>query len=384
MTRQRAAAACVTGLWVYGAAVGCASKRHAAAAPAPIAGREEHAASPLHLDGVVVRAETDPLTGLESYDALTLIHLAVEAEGHESWGLAAALYERLLNELPESSLVPGARFGLGRAYERLGQLALAIVSYRALVAMPLPEGGDERATWLDGHYRLGACLDEQGAAWDAVAVFDRLLSLTWLSSFDRIEALVGRGRALQRALAPDAAETAYAQAVRLYESARVDEQVAEQTLAGEAALAWGTIAATRYDAVVLAYPIEVLRERLEQKCALLLSAQQRLLRAVRYGDGATVVAAGFRIGSLYEALFDGITSLAAPPELTSEQTSVYQDEVRSRVGVLVQKAIMVYERTLLAGRTAPGAEPWVQRIEHALVRLKAVYLKQGGGAEVGT
>ena len=62
----------------------------------------------LRLDGVVVRTAPDPLTGLESYDAPTLMHLAGEALRNERPELALLLYERLLLELPESPLALSA------------------------------------------------------------------------------------------------------------------------------------------------------------------------------------------------------------------------------------------------------------------------------------
>ncbi len=340
---------------------------------------EPSAAHALRLDGVVVRTAPDPLTGLESYDAQTLMHLAGEALRNERLEVAAALYERLTAELPESAFALAASFGLGRVRERQGRLAPAIAAYRSIVELGAPAEVEARTTWLDAHYRLAACQDDLGAPWEAVATFDRVLALSWITSFDQLEALVGRGRALLSAQANDAAEIAFGQAVRVYEQGRADEQLAERTLAGEAALAWGGIAAERYLAVELAFPVAVLRTQLEQKCELLLAAQQRLLRAVRYGDGSTVAAAGFRIGSLYESLHETITELEIPAELNSEQQEIYREEVRQRVAVLVQKAIMVYERTLLVGRNAPGAEPWITRIEQALERLKHIYLEDDVG-----
>jgi hypothetical protein len=140
------------------------------------------------------------------------------------------------------------------------------------------------------------------------------------------------------------------------------------------ALEWAEIAGRRFDEVKLAFPVAALREALASKCELLLSAQHRYLRAIRLGDGRTAAVAGFRIGWLYESLYDALTGLEAPPELTNEQRAVYDEEVRARVGVLVGKAIRVYEKTLLVGRASAGAGPWVEKLETALDRLRALYL----------
>jgi hypothetical protein len=126
--------------------------------------------------------------------------------------------------------------------------------------------------------------------------------------------------------------------------------------------------------VQLAFPQPVLRERLQEKCELLLSAQSRYLRAMFYGDAHTVAAAGLRIGELYEALYDHIVALEAPADLTAEQKAVYDEEVRARITVLLKKALMAYERSLVIGKRAPTAATWIVRLEAAIARLQNAYL----------
>ncbi|MND05124.1 hypothetical protein D3C83_257240 [compost metagenome] len=42
--------------------------------------------------------------------------------------------------------------------------------------------------------------------------------------------------------------------------------------------------------------------------------------------------------------------------------------------VLVRKAIMIYEKTLVVGLSATTAEAWIVGIEKALERLRSIYL----------
>ncbi|MEM6730483.1 MAG: hypothetical protein AAF658_02950, partial [Myxococcota bacterium] len=148
----------------------------------------------------------------------------------------------------------------------------------------------------------------------------------------------------------------------------------DRGLAAEAAFRMGDISRERFASVVLAYPISTLTERLESKCQELLTAQNRYLQAIRYGDNHTVAAAGFRIGSLYEDLYQQMMNLEVPEDLDPEQAEVYLEEVHAKIGVLVEKAIKIYEKSLIAGRRIDTASDWVERTETALARLRAIYL----------
>jgi tetratricopeptide (TPR) repeat protein len=332
----------------------------------------------LPLDGAVVRAEIDPLTGLAHYDASQLCHLAADAERQGRLDDAIALYDRFVKEFAHSTSSSAARFNLGLLYEKAQRWADAVAAYTPLADSEAPASADDegRRTWLDAHFRLAVCLGKQGAWWDATGVFDEVLTFEWLTDFDRLEAMVGRGIAILHAGEPESADIAFGAALRFQQEAAARGPFADNGLAAEAAFHMGEIALEKYDKTRLEFPIDTLRERLEQKCGFLLSAQHRFLRAIRLGDTHTVAAAGFKIGWLYENLYDVIVGLETPADLDAEQAEVYKDEVRQRVGVLVKKAIMVYERTLAVGKSASTAQAWVSRIEQALARLRTIYLDQ--------
>jgi tetratricopeptide (TPR) repeat protein len=351
----------------------CAHPRAGAAPSAPAPSEAAGRGAPLALEGAVVRGTTDPLTGLTTYDPALLFHLAAEAQRNDRLPEAVALYERLLAEFPSSALVPAARFNLGLVHERLGRFDSAAAVYRAAIDAGEPADVDGRKAWLDAHFRLAVCHARLGDAWRAVAVFDALLERVDLDDFDRLQALAGRGLALRQAGDLDSAESALSRALRFAEEAATRGLGDDAGVAGEAALAWAQLAADRFTAVTLAFPIEELRTRLQRKCELLLTAQHRYLRAIRLGNVETATTAGLGLGALYEALYDAIVGLEAPAELTDEEREVYRDEVRGRVGVLVKKAILIYEKSLLVGRTSESAAEPVRRLEAALDRLRALY-----------
>lgn len=330
----------------------------------------------LHMDGAVIAAQPDPLIGLDVYDPALVFHLAGEAERNDRPLEAERIYGKLVDEFPESEYAQPARFNLGLLLERRRAYADALPQYEAIVQKPEPEDAQALRTWIDAHYRLGACAGQVGRWWDTVVIFERILKFDDLDDLDRMEALLGRAIGLQESGLADDAEVAYAKALRFYREVTAHRRFDDRGFAAEAAFRMGDIAKTRYDTVVLEFPQELMRTRLEQKCELLLSAQNRYLQSVRYGDAHTVAVAGLRIGGLYESLHVMIVGLSAPTELTLEQLAIYHEEVRDRVHILLTKALRIYEKTLRIGRTSASAGEWVAKLEASVARLRALYLSE--------
>jgi tetratricopeptide (TPR) repeat protein len=333
------------------------------------------------MDGAVVLAKPDPLTQLETYGPDELFHVAREMETAGRWDAVKTVYGRLISEFPDSGWVAPARFNLGLAYEQTEEWGPAAEQYYALASTEAPEDQEARRTFVDAHYRLAVCAGKLGDWWRAVAVFDRLLELDWLGDDDELEAYVGKGIAIDEAGDAAGAEIAFSSALRFYREAERRGPLTRGALVAEAAFRMGQIAQHRYEEVKLEFPLETLTARLETKCEELLSAQSRYLQAIRYGDAHTVAAAGFRIGSLYETLYDTMVALEAPADLTPEQIEIYNEEVRRRVSVLLEKSIRIYEKALLAGRRAPTAQDWVARLEAAVARVRTLYLATPALAE---
>ena len=95
---------------------------------------------------------------------------------------------------------------------------------------------------------------------------------------------------------------------------------------------------------------EKLGTDLEAKAALLLSAQGHYLRAIRIGNPDWAVAAGYRIGELYDEMHVQMTRPRPRPASTPSTRPAYRDELRRKVRVLVTKAIAIYESTLATAR----------------------------------
>lgn len=119
---------------------------------------------------------------------------------------------------------------------------------------------------------------------------------------------------------------------------------------------------------------KALASALEQKAQFLLSAQSHYLRSIRRGDGEWATAAGYRIGEMYEELYDQMVSAPLPRGLTEDQRALYQEALRDKVKNLVSKAIRAYDETLdLAQRTGATSD-YVQKTARALDRMRKLLL----------
>ncbi|MEO0592068.1 MAG: hypothetical protein AAFZ38_00690 [Myxococcota bacterium] len=329
---------------------------------------------PVKLSGTVIRATPDPTLELESYDAPSLFHLAGESDRRGDADRALELYRRMREEFPTDPLVIAARFNAGLIHENHERYELALREYDAILAREAPGSEPDRQTWLDAHFRVAACHIKREAWWRAVAVFETVGELDDLPDRDRLEALVGKGIALESAGDREAAMLSFSHALGFFRLVSRRRRFDDRGFAAEAAFRSGEIAHTYFDEVQLRYPLHVLKQSLDEKCRLLLLAQNHYLQAIRYGDTHSVAVAGHRIGNLYEDLYESMIALEVPADVDASQVDVYREEVRNRVAVLVEKAIRVYEKALLAGRRTASAASWVEQTEAALARLRAIYL----------
>lgn len=332
----------------------------------------------IRLGGTVIRQFEDKLVGSDVYNAEYLFHLAGEAEREDDFSRALALYRRLIEEFQAGIYYAPALFNSGLLLEGEKKYDEAAESYSTLVKLTRPSDEKAERTWLLAHFRLAVCFGELGQWWKAVGIFDFVLELEDLSQFNQFEAMVGRGISIHEAEDTEGAEIALSGAFRFFRKMPAARQRRGMDLVSEATFRLGEIARSRFSQIALAYPIEVLRERLEDKCVELLSAQGRYLRAMRYGSPPMVAAAGYQVGSLYETLYDEIMTLETPEGLDEVQAQIYWEEVRSRVNILVKKAIRIYEKALLVGKRG-SSEKWMSRLERSLNRLKTIYLETSSG-----
>lgn len=230
-----------------------------------------------------------------------------------------------------------------------------------------PDAEEARFLEAEALYRLG----RHG---EARALLDGLASRSDLDPARRARARCERGVVELEDGDASAAERSLTDAVAEQDALAARERVDPADLA-KARYWLGEVRRARFLEVRLAPEAgdeAALADALERKAQLLLAAQDAYLRAIRAGDPTFAVAAGGRVGDLYEAFHAQLTSAPLPPGLGPEEERAYREELRARLRVLLQKAVVAYEETLAAARRAGVDGDVVDGTASSLERLRGL------------
>lgn len=325
--------------------------------------------------GVVFPADEPLLTALDrelaprSAEELFAIGTAAYAKG--TYPRAAAAFARLADRFPDSPRAREAQLSAGLAYEQLSEWRLALERFRALSGAEGPEVTEARFRLAECHYHLGE-------REDARAVLDGIAGERALPAADRVRALAQRGVLELELDQPDRAEQTLSEAVAAYRAARDRERIPPY-YAAQAQYHLGETYRGWFHAVALDPSAGDARldHDLEKKSQLLLTAQDHYLHTIDLGEDRWAVAAGCRVGELYDELRRELLDAPPPPGLDEAQAATYRAELRGKVRVLAEKAMNAYEQTLAhASRAGVSDLPQLEDARAALARLRAALAEE--------
>jgi tetratricopeptide (TPR) repeat protein len=280
---------------------------------------------------------------------------------------AANAFGRLADLFPRSRREATALFNAGLAWHKQEKYRLALERYTTLLRKYEGPDADEAA------FKAAECRYHLEELPEARALLDALAKRTDLAPADHVRALAQRGIVELEAGLTTEAEQSLRLAVSAWRQASEQERL-DDYYPAQAQFYLGEVYRQHFLALALD-PSKVdearLARDLEDKAGLLLSAQGHYLRAIRIGNPDWAVAAGFRIGELYDAFHAAMTEAPLPPGLDEEETEAYRAELKKKVRVLVTKAIAIYEQTLaVAGRTRIENNRFVAQTQASLERMK--------------
>lgn len=301
---------------------------------------------------------------IESYDASQLF---VRAYGLSEGGecpTAVELYDRLVAEFPSSRYVSASLYNAGLCLQNSEDLAGAVERYGRLLDL-VPDSPDAKHAQLQMSTALVSL-----ERWDeALTAADLLLDRTDLSSDERLEAMAGRALALLGRERVSDAERAARDALAYHRTRQGDEQIADDYFAAASNFVLAETLRLRSEALELPNAdVTVQREVLDRRAQLLLDAQRAYFDTMRFGDARWTAAAGYRIGAMYDRLYQAITEAQVPPpphEMSEDALQIYRSSYRSqladRVRPLVRHAIRYWELTLLMIERTGVQSEWVER-----------------------
>ncbi len=290
---------------------------------------------------------------------------------------AVKCFTRLADLFPESPRAWNAAYNAGVAYEAQGDYANAALRYEATMDPDRGTGDRLDAAWRAATARYH--LQDYPAA---IALLERIVSRGDLDTANRIRALAHLGVCRLENGETGLAEARLREALQLYRERQGLERL-EDYYPGQAQFFLGEIYRLHFEAVKIAAveDLSKLGEDLEYKAQLLLSAQGHYLRAIRLGNAHWGIAAGQRVGGLYEGLYHEMTTAPVPEGFDEEQAALYRGMLRRKVRVLVQKAISIYERTLATAERIGVEGMFRERTRESLDRMKQVLLVDAAADE---
>ncbi len=342
---------------------GCAGRQAAVHGPLDSSGPRT-TVSP---DALRIVGGVDALTGLDGYDASDLFALAYTAFDAADYARALALYDRLLQEFPESADALTARWNGALCAEKLGELEAAQAgfgAYAAGVADPL------EATIA--RIRQARMLQRMGRYAESVPGLEAALMESGLDQEQRWEARMLR--ALARAAAGE-----FTLAESILDGVR--REIRRHTLQSHerhpypAAMVWvmaGDLYRLRaqHQDVAMVDDLPALDRSLQEKAQLLLEARQHYKRALQHRVPAWSGAAAFGLGVVYEDFRSDLLAAPVPDDLDEEHAAVYAQLLEQRTRAFLEKAASDYREVLgMADRLA--LEPaWIHVVQGALERCE--------------
>jgi tetratricopeptide (TPR) repeat protein len=292
---------------------------------------------------------------------------------------SARAFGRLADVYPESANAASANYNAGLALERLSRFEEAGNRFAAVADARTGQGDA-----LFAAFHLANCLYQLGDYARAADLLRQMVDRTDLERPERLQALVQHAVCQVELGHREEAEAEFRRALGFWNAYR-NEEALDAYFPAQAQFFLGEIHRLRFEEVRLDPTIgeAALAEALEHKCQLLLSAQGHYLRAIRMSQSHWATLAGFRVGSLYETLYDEMMSAKLPDGLDEEAAAIYREELKKKLRVLVTKALPIYEQTLAAAERTGTNAPFVEKARQSLERLKIILVEEDEGEGEG-
>ncbi|MBW2733299.1 MAG: tetratricopeptide repeat protein [Deltaproteobacteria bacterium] len=313
-------------------------------------------------------------------DATELFEVAGRHLSAKRYRAALSHYDRLLQHFPKTRYTSPALYNAGLAHEALLEYKDATSRYGQLMALyPKSRGA------VDAGFRLGGCLGEL-ADWEGSAqLFSKLLARRDLSAGDRVEAYARKGLALYNNRDLPQAEAVMAEAIAFAHRVETVERLDNDFFLAMAHYYLGAAPHLRFR-LVKVDGSKKMGKRLDAKAKLLLVSQARYIRTIRVKNPYWATVAGFQIGSLYKEFYttlmtalpdfkkvaakNALRAKISPEHAERQLVQVYLEEVHKQVKPLLEKAIRVFEKTVVMGERVGIRSQWVQKSQRQMSDLK--------------
>ena len=301
-----------------------------------------------------------------------LMREAGELYDRGAFAAASRRYEEVIARSAAIDIHARALFGAGLAYEGQRDFERASERYGRLSALltdPPRDWSPPRRLTLDTLFRHAYCVSELTTGAPAVAAWTRVLRLD-LTAPDRAEALLRRGLAHEASDALDDAERDYEAVLALYRRHPDHPRLRSGATVSRAQFQIGELYRARFGRIQFRLPLERMARALEEKTTLFLKAQKAFMGAVRLPNAHWALAAGQRLGLLFEEMYHDMLEAEVPADFDAETRAVYEAEMKRLIRPHIERAVELYETNLAIARELGHQGEWVRKTREGLVRLR--------------
>ena len=331
---------------------------------------------------ITARRTDDGALELDSYDAEGLFVRGTELLNNRRCRDAVTLYDRVADEFPTSRYVSPSLYNAGLCLREAGEHELAAERFERLLR-DVPDSTDVKHAQLE----LSGVLASLERWERLVEITEASLARDDLTPDERVEALARRAQGL---LGLEQFEDAQREARSAIAYWRAREEADAVRNNFHVAAANFVLAETiRHQGEAIAIPqaeVETQHQVLEQKAQYLLQAQREYFNVMQHRNAHWAAAAGYRIGAMYDHLWDEIMTAPTPPPrnaLPDGTEGVYEEEYRLELARLVKPllrhSIRYWELTLMMVERTGVRTEWAERVREDLERARARLLDQPEG-----
>jgi len=297
----------------------------------------------------------------------------------KQYKVAIKLYNRILQFFPMDKFRYATLYNIGLAYEDDRQYKKAIKAYQSMIKN---YAAKKQKLALNARFRIAASYTQLKRWSQAFSVYDKLLQRD-LNLEDRIDALAYGGEALFHL-------NKYRQAIPLLRLAvllHLRQTGRNKTISFAAAMAQyyhGRIFDLRFRKRRFSYPKDKMRQDLEFKAGMLLRAQHLYLQTLRLRHADWAMASLYRIGKMYEQMYQDMMKAPIPKRLNKKERALYTKLLKKKIKVLLEKALVLYERNLLlAAHIGVVSNDWKTLSEKNFKKILTFYESNFGKLRKG-
>lgn len=309
-----------------------------------------------------------PTTYVSSADAATISELFDRAKILLMGGRfleAAAAFDRIVALEPKGAYVTASMFNAGLAFDQLEDRKNALARFRDL-AKRFPEAPETHHALV----RTLRILAWQEAWAELASTADVLLVHAGLTPVERVEAHGARALGAAELNDLETASMHVSKARTIVEDQHLDDGGRLPLGSAPVFFALGEVRRIKGERITFVPVPSDFAQVLEERCQLLLDAQDAYSQSMRTYDAHWGAMSGYRVGQLYQQLHRDLLAIPAPSAAkTDKQKQLFEGAMRLRYRVLIEKGLEMMERTLRMAERTGEKSSWVSRAADAKADL---------------